>query len=137
MEFHNITINIMFIVEKSTKWMLSAIHYHWDTVNSKIIAFICFFHFLRMDKIARLIIAIQGKSAYWYMSQIPKCEFVLLRYSLSRNIHKDKNLAMISEFTIFISVLNYISWKTFITIVTLHYCCTCITYCKFINYCDI
>lgn len=70
------------------------------TLNSEINAFIYYCDVWRMDKNARSTIVISGKSAYGYMCQIPKCEFLLLRYSSSCNIHINKNLLLISEFTV-------------------------------------
>ena len=71
-----------------------------NTVYSKII--VCIYHcdLGRIDENVRLVIAISGKSAYRYKHQISEYEFLLLCFSSTRIIHINKNLAIISEFTV-------------------------------------
>ena len=80
-----------------------------NTVNSEIIAFIYYCDLWKFSQIAIFIIVKHEVLQYKWILMIPKCEVWLLRFHISRIFRHSKNIAIISEFTVY-TCSTFLCW---------------------------
>ena len=78
------------------------------SVNSKIIAFIYYCDFKTSLLNVRLIIASLRKPVCKFSYEIQECEVLYKPLSLSRNIHNNKNITFVSDFTVIYCLITLV-----------------------------